>query len=255
MNRIWGIPLAALVLVATAACAAGNDETDRVAKELTAAISTPPQDSAAGYARAALKPGEAAPVTFLEITDRPTTRPGDADMHLVFRIHFDSVESGWTRSAAVTACYEANFNYRGLVSESRVGCPPDARPVTPPPAAPVEVPSTFDGPLAKALAALPDRPTVDQVNDAINRGVPRVQPDPETHAVGPTPFRDVLVSGDKVAVSFMTYGRAEGVDCLFGSRNGKDVLVWRPSWVEVQPGELVCEPRTALARAGTTPPH
>ncbi|WIX76540.1 hypothetical protein QRX50_34455 [Amycolatopsis carbonis] len=44
------------------------------------------------------------------------------------------------------------FDYRGLVSESAVDCPPDATPVTPPPAAPVEVPGTFADPLRKVLA-------------------------------------------------------------------------------------------------------
>ena len=60
-------------------------------------------------------------------------------------------------------------------------------------------------------------------------------------------------------------GRCDGADlgisvrgddgCLLGSRVDGKVLVWRPSWVQVQPGELSCDPTTALGRLGIDPPH
>ncbi len=43
--------------------------------------------------------------------------------------------------------------------------------------------------------------------------------------------------------------------CLLGSRVDGTALVWRPSWVQVQPGELSCDPATALGRLGIDPPH
>ena len=38
--------------------------------------------------------------------------------------------------------------------------------------------------------------------------------------------------------------------CLLGARTGGKVLVWRPSRVQLQPGELSCDPGTALAGQG-----
>jgi hypothetical protein len=49
--------------------------------------------------------------------------------------------------------------------------------------------------------------------------------------------------------------RTKGIQCLLGSRIQGNVLVWRPSWRQVQPGELTCTPETALSRDGVTPPH
>jgi hypothetical protein len=43
--------------------------------------------------------------------------------------------------------------------------------------------------------------------------------------------------------------------CLLGARIDGKVQVWRPSRVQVQPGELSCAPETALARQGMRPPH
>lgn len=126
-----------------------------------------------------------------------------------------------TRTEPATACYQADFGCHRLVSESSVDCPAEAAPVTPPPAAPVEVPGTCEGFLRKMLAALPDRPTVDRVNDASTAACRACSP-------------------------------PVGVDGLFGCRDGKDVRVRRPSWAEAQPGELTS---AAKSRHGTTPPH
>ncbi|MEU4523009.1 hypothetical protein AB0F52_30410 [Amycolatopsis sp. NPDC024027] len=46
-----------------------------------------------------------------------------------------------------------------------------------------------------------------------------------------------------------------GIDCLLGSRVNGTTLVWRPSWAQVQPGELPCTGEAAPDRQGTTPPH
>jgi hypothetical protein len=62
-------------------------------------------------------------------------------------------------------------------------------------------------------------------------------------------------------VRMATQGSDAGVSvrgedaCLLGSRIEGEVLVWRPSRVQVQPGELSCDPATALGRMGIDPPH
>jgi hypothetical protein len=45
----------------------------------------------------------------------------------------------------------------------------------------------------------------------------------------------------------------DGRGCLLGARVGGQVLVRRPSRVQLQPGELSCDPQTALARQGIHP--
>jgi hypothetical protein len=60
----------------------------------------------------------------------------------------------------------------------------------------------------------------------------------------------VAAQGSDVGVS------VSGQDgCLLGSRVDGEVLVWRPSRVHLQPGELSCDPATALGRMGIDPPH
>lgn len=44
-------------------------------------------------------------------------------------------------------------------------------------------------------------------------------------------------------------------ECLLGVRTAGKVEVWRPSAVQLQPGELTCDPGTALAGWGQDAPH
>jgi hypothetical protein len=46
-----------------------------------------------------------------------------------------------------------------------------------------------------------------------------------------------------------------GDDCLLGARTAGKVTVWRLADVQLQPGELTCDPHTALAGWGKDASH
>ncbi|MFJ1767090.1 hypothetical protein ACIOD2_42640 [Amycolatopsis sp. NPDC088138] len=259
MKRIWGIPVVLFVLASSASCAAGDANTDREATTLAEAIASPRQPSALRYARAALDTpfGRSPRFSVLEARDLPVNGPTEVSTHLLFRIHHEGTESGWTSTDPVTACYTADFSYQGLDDlPHRVDCPPDAAPITPPPAPPpATVPGTSDAPLNAVLTALPATTTEADVLAALARAVPAPPPDPGTHLTPPAPAVRVAIRGTDVGVAYRAADPVNGIDCLLGSRAGHDVLVWRPSWREVQPGELTCVPEDALVRRAVTPPH
>ncbi|MGW5721935.1 hypothetical protein ACWEVP_37575 [Amycolatopsis sp. NPDC003865] len=149
------------------------------------------------------------------------------------------------------------FNFRGLVeAPRRTDCPANAKPLDPPPIPLWEVPEGFDSALRSVLTGLPASVTDQDVSAALGRSMPPVPLDPETQTRGRPPLRDVAVHGNDVGVAFRAGDRPTGgIDCLLGSRIGGSTLVWRPSWTQVQPGELTCTADTALGRQGVTPPH
>src|SRR5215213_1083665 len=118
-----------------------NGETDRIAKVVADAISYPRQSSAAGFARAALatRAGQDGRLRVVAIEELPADDPRDPQdplARLVFLVHLEASEGEFT-TEPVTACYEARFNYDGIMgSPRRIACPPGATPVTPPPAEP-----------------------------------------------------------------------------------------------------------------------
>lgn len=259
MKKIWGILLVAAPVLLVASCAEGNSTTDRQAQTLADAISYPRQSSAEGFGRAALSTnlGRTPAFSVLEARDVPAAEPKDVSAHLVFRIHYEGSESGWTKTDPVTACYSVDFNYYGVVGTAdRTTCPENAVALTWPPAPPApEVPGTFDEPLKAILTGLPANPTQPGAADALAKGMPALQPDPDTNLTGPPPAVSVAVRGTDVGVSYRAGDSTSGIDCLLGSRLQGNVLVWRPSWIQVQPGELTCDPETALSRQGVKPPH
>lgn len=180
--------------------------------------------------------------------DLPANGPQDVHAHLVFRIHYDATEAGWTRTDAVTACYSVDFNHYGLAAgPTQVDCPADASPITLPPTSSVEVPGSFDQPLHSALAALPVQPAEADVRAVLARTMP---------AISGAPTATVVVQGTDVGVAYrMMDADTNHVDCLFGSRVNGTVRVWRPVGAEVQPGGLSCSVAEALSLQGTTPPR
>ena len=130
------------------ALAPGNAETDRIAKVVSDAISYPRQDSAAGYARAALatRAGQDGRLRVVAIEELKADELGDPLGRLVFLIHLEGSEAGWTRSPPVTACYKAEFSFYGVVGgPRRMICPRDASPITPPPTQPTPEIAIPDG--------------------------------------------------------------------------------------------------------------
>ncbi|MEV6825523.1 hypothetical protein [Amycolatopsis sp. NPDC051102] len=259
--RITGVAgLFVLCSVSLVACAPGDTETDRVAKRVAEAIGSPPQNSAAGYARKALETnfGRGPNFAVLELRDTPSDDLEATTVHLVFRVHHDGSQDEWFPQKPVTACYDVGYNFRGLVEEpSRRDCPAGATPVNPPPIPRWDVPEGFDPALQSVLTGLPAAATENDVRAALARSIPAPRAfNPDTQTADRAPLQDIALRGTDVGVAYRAGDRSTGgIDCLLGSRVNGATLVWRPSWAQVQPGELTCTGQTALDRQGTTPPH
>lgn len=251
--------LSALCAAALVACAPGDTQTDKDAKQVADEIDSPPQTSAARYARKALETtfGRSAGFAVVEMRDTPSDDPDEATMHLVFQVHHDGSPDEFFPDKPVTACYDVGFNFRGLVSgpDGR-DCPAGAQPLKPPPIPLWEVPEGFDPTLQSVLAGLPASVTKDEVLTGLSHSMPTPPFDPETQTQGQAPLQDVALRGTDVGVAYRAGDRSTGgIDCLLGSRVQGATLVWRPSWEQVQPGELPCTAQTALDRQGVMPPH
>ena len=238
--------------------APGNRETDRIANVVSDAISYPRQDSAAGYARAALatRAGQDGRLRVLAIEELKAGKLGDPLGRLVFLIHLEGSEAGWTISRPVTACYKAEFSFYGVVgSPRRMVCPRDATPVTPPPTQPpptqIAIPDGADEVVEQVLTAAAPTPRAEAVRGTLAKALGRKSPDtlPGRRPLPPTP--QVATDGTNIGVALA----APDHSCLLGARIDGKVQVWRPSRVQVQPGELSCAPETALARQRMRPPH
>ena len=230
----------------------GNAETDRIAEVVSRAISYPRQDSAAGYARAALatRAGQAGTLRLVAIEELKAGEPTDPLGRLVFLVHLERSESGFVASPAVSACYAATFHYYGAIgSPRRIACPRGATPVTPPPTQPkpeVVIPDGADEVVGQVLTDAAPVPRADDVRVALVEALGKAAPG------GQQPAPQVATDGADIGVALAVPERRS---CLLGARIDGKVQVWRPSRVQLQPGELSCDPATALARQGTRPPH
>lgn len=236
------------------ALAPGNAETDRVAKVVSDAISYPRQESAAGYARAALatRAGQDGRLRVVAIEELKADELGDPLGRLVFLIHLEGSEAGWTTSPPVTACYKAEFSFYGVIdSPRRMVCPQNASPVTPPPTQStpqIAIPDGVDEVVEQVLTAATPTPRAEAIRGALAEALSRASPDtlPGGRPLPPTP--QVATDGTSIGVALAA---PDNHSCLLGARIDGKVLVWRPSRVQVQPGELSCAPGTALARQGS----
>jgi hypothetical protein len=181
---------------------------------------------------------------------------GDPLGRLVFLIHLEGSEAGWTKSPPVTACYKAEFSFYGVVGgPRRMVCPRDATPITPPPTQPtpeIAIPDGADAVVEQVLSDAAPTPRAEEIRAALAEALGRTSPDalPGRRPLPPTP--QVTTDGADIGVALAV---PDDHSCLLGARVDGKVLVWRPSRVQVQPGELSCAPGTALARQGTRPPH
>jgi len=230
--------------------ASGNDQTDRVARVVADAIAWPRQESAMGYARAAAHTdaGQDGRLTVVEVTELEADDLSEPFGDLMFLVHLDGSTGGLIETDPVTACYRAEFGFYGVVaSPRRTGCPGDATPVEIP-ALPsggprIEIPAGADRVLRAELHRQPTASQAAQVESNIVAALPV-----DAHAQPPDV--DAAVDGADIGVSI----RGED-DCLLGSRAAGEVEVWSPSAVQLQPGELTCDPGTALAGQGQDAPH
>jgi hypothetical protein len=116
----------------------------------------------------------------------------------------------------------------------------------------VAIPARLDGRLAKLLAALPARPGARDVRARVVRALPARRVDAQTGLQDVQPVVTAAVSGDDIGVSLAD---PAGRRCLLGARVEAHVTVWRPTRIQLQPGELTCDPQTALHLQGTRAPH
>jgi hypothetical protein len=249
------------VLVALAACsvAAGDSSTDRQAEEITHRISYPRQNSADGLVRAAV--GTSAGTdhgnsVVVAAEDFHADKTGDRFARLVFRFHHEGSQSGFNSTDPITACYEAEFGYYGVIGTvHRTSCPEGAKEIVPtaiPPKPKIVIPVQFDDTLLKLLRALPAAPTPADVKARVARALPAPTLDPESGLRNLPPVFDTAVQGNDVGIS-LREDSAE--DCLLGARVAGKSMVGRPSRIQMQPGELTCDPQTAIQLPGIHPPH
>jgi len=200
--------------------------------------------------------GELSQLTVIEAEDVDAHKIADPLARLVFRVHFDGAEKGFSSTEPITACYAAQFSFSGVVgSPRRIDCPRKATAIVaaPLPARPrVAIPARFEGRLAKLLAALPARPRARDLRARVVRALPAPGVDPHTGLRDLPPVAGAAVSGVDVGVS---HGDPVGRRCLLGARVGAHVTVWRPTRIQLQPGELSCDPATALHLQGISAPH
>lgn len=256
-----GAPRVLALLGITAFCAGlvvyerlpGDDRTDSLAERVAKAIVWPRPGDAAGYARAALH-GRGGPdfqvLSAVDLqADDPTPALAEPMVRLVVRIRMAASEPVKFGSAdpAVTACYEVEFDYYDIADgPDRIACPADATPYVPPPLPPPwRVPEGSDEAVRGVLASLPASAERPAVVAAVSAALPPPLTDPETGLTARAPGVAALVRGETVAVAVHGGNTGNGIDCLFGTREGTEVTVWHAG-PEVQPGELTCDPETAL---------
>ena len=245
--RIVGLLAPALVLACVSGCAIGGppraDETDHIAEIVALAIDFPRQDDATGYARAAAatSAGQDGRLAVVQVDEK----------RIVLRVHLEAYDDTTSFTffdrdePEVFACYDLEVGVSGASEPERRPCPAGATPVRlPPPPPERQIPVGADAVVRSVLRHPPSSHTDTDTVAAVRRGL---RP----------PIAGVLAPEVRAAVDGADLGiSVRGDDgCLLGSRVDGTVLVWRPSSVQVQPGELSCDPTTALGRLGIHPPH
>jgi len=246
--------LALIALIGSCSTAPGSAETDRVATTVSAAMGYPRKHSAGELVRAAAtKDSRLTVVEAQELTAKTTVDPL---ARLVMRVHIEGSRSGLSSSEPISACYEARFNFFGAIGKPhRIDCPLGARAIVPDPlpAKPrAVIPEGFGSALRDLLVALPALPDAGDVKVRVSGGSPAPGVDPNSGLGNLAPTVEAAVSGADVGVSVWAL---DDRDCLLGARIDGNVMVGRPSRVQMQPGELSCDPQTALHFTDIRPPH
>jgi hypothetical protein len=258
---VRSVLLAAIVIVVGAvavvrAMPPGDAESDRIADTVTNAISYPPKGSAINLARAARETGA---VTVYAAEEPASPDPYNTVARLGLRVDYQVRDrfdfNPWEpRLLDRTACYEAEFGYPYVPDPRRVHCPDDTSPLPLPPRIPARTRQIPDGAadvVAAVLDTAPARPSADAVASATRDRLRSPGTDPTTGLPHLPPEVEADVRGGDVGIAGEGYERS----CVLGSRVDGDVLVWRPTRIQMMPGELTCDPSTALYRHGTSPPH
>lgn len=258
VHGLGGLALIAVLTSCSVAAKPGNAETDRIVDVVTTAIADPRVDTAEGVVRAALgtDAGEDGRLTVVEMEELDAAELVDPMARLVFRVHLEASGTGYSVTAPVTACYEAAFNYYGVIgSPRRADCPEGAAAIVPPPLSPqprIAIPAGFDGLLADLLAASPEAPSAQGVAASVTEGMPAPGIDPNSGLGDLAPAVRTAVDGSDVGVALW---EPDTRNCLLGAHVDGVVTVWRPTREQMQAGELSCDPQTALQLASLSQPH
>lgn len=234
----------------------GDAESDRIADTVTNAISYPPKGSAINLARAAR---ETDSVTVYAAEELAPSGPSNADAQLGLRVdykvrHWLDFNPGEPPMLDRVACYEAEFGYQYVADLLRVRCPDDTSPMPLPPRIPVrtrKIPAGAADVVAAVLDTAPARPSADTVASAVRNRLRSHGTDRTTGLPHLPSEVEASVCGGDVGIAVEGYERS----CVLGSWVDGDVLVWRPTRIQTIPGELSCDPSTALDRQGTSPPR
>lgn len=225
----------------------GNAETDRIAQVVADAISHPRQKTADGLVRAALatNAGQDGRLVVIAADDIEADELTDPLARVVLRVHLDGTQSGFASDRPITACYDAEFNFYGIIDQPRrTDCPsPDPEPIIPPPTSP-------DGPGATLPPDAPARlqAALDGLSEA-----ERTDPAVVLATVDALALTDMA---PEVAAGHNAIGVAvsSGDDCLL-ARLARVVEVWTPPRIYLQPGESGCDANAAAAGDAQRPPH
>lgn len=244
---VLGLVLASCGVVGPSA--AGDSGTDRQSRTLAMAIAYPRQEDAAGFARAALTTtlGKSGTFAVLEATDLEHKDPQQPMARLVWRIHQDAMDAGFSATPAFDACYTVEFNYYEASSgPDRVTCPENAIPFTPPPLPKRGVPDGAHPALEAVLGALPAAPVEADVRAAVVAALPKPV-DPETGLASIPPQVFVQVTGADAGVALFARTGVESKECTLGRRRGGVVQVWSLNHRDLVMREMSCSAEAALA--------
>ncbi len=148
------------------------------------------------------------------------------------------------------ACFESEFDFWGVATEEfddwsddvavarDVDCPPDARRIPPPvDTRPIAVvPDGTEALVVEILANAPDAASADSIVAEVTERMPQ-----------PTGDREVAFDAHAVvAGGDIGFAMGDADDCLLVRRSAEGVEVLYVPSILLQPGELGCDPETAL---------
>ncbi|MFF5174461.1 hypothetical protein ACFY3U_17725 [Micromonospora sp. NPDC000089] len=170
-----------------------------------------------------------------------TTRGAGDGVSLVVRTHGEATTKTWDGAddghAEVALCHRLRYRSDAVDPVTEVECPAGA-PVTPRPAA--TLPAGVDERLRREL------PTGSAATEAsVGALLDRMRLDPRVR-------RDVATLDGHIGLALRADRRGS---CLLARVVGDRVEVWRPSAVQLQPGELSCSAETAASGQGQRSPH
>lgn len=164
-----------------------------------------------------------------------TRRSTGNGVTLIIRVHGQAWEVDGTL-VDIPVCYRLVYNGKHQGEPDQVDCP-DVQPLAIP--KDPKLPGTIRDDLISQLSSLtnPTEADVRRVVDGLNLD-PRVQ-------------RDITSADDTIGIAL----RASRYDCTLARIKDGRLVVWRPSRIQLAPGELECNALVATGGIGQTPPH